>query len=228
MLVELIKTFQFEAAHRRGGRLHGHSYIAELRCAGECDPKLGWLIDYGDISCCFEPLYRQLDHHLLEEVEGLAETSLAGLEQWLTERLAVDIPHFDTVRVRIAGACAFRPERVEHPDIFGAPPRVRFGFEAAHFLPNLPPAHKCHNMHGHSFCVDVAAADLGAVEPGIRSAYDVLDRRCLNEIDGLYNATSEQVARWVWEHLQGKGKDGGLTSVTVAETCTARCVYRGR
>ena len=30
-----------------------------------------------------------------------------------------------------------------------------FRFEAAHRLPQVPPDHKCHRMHGHSFMVDV-------------------------------------------------------------------------
>ena len=30
-----------------------------------------------------------------------------------------------------------------------------FDFEAAHWLPTFPDAHKCRRMHGHSFHVDV-------------------------------------------------------------------------
>ncbi len=44
MHIELIKTFQFEAAHSRGGTLHGHSYIVDIKCAGKCDERLGWLV----------------------------------------------------------------------------------------------------------------------------------------------------------------------------------------
>ena len=47
----------------------------------------------------------------------------------------------------------------------------------------------------------------------------------VNEIPGLENPTSENVALWIWEKL--KPKLPLLTEVVVAETCTARCVYRG-
>src|SRR6187551_942352 len=30
-----------------------------------------------------------------------------------------------------------------------------YRFEAAHFLPKVPPGHKCARMHGHSYQIDV-------------------------------------------------------------------------
>ncbi len=225
MRVELVKTFQFEAAHARGGRPHGHSYVVEIKCAGECDERLGWLVDYGEITDAFDPLCRALDHRRLEDVEGLSDTSIAGVETWLTRQMTGVVPRFHSVRVHIAGDCAFVAKRVSERDAFGEPPRVRFGFESAHYLPNVPVDHKCRRMHGHSFRVEVAAKRLEALEPVLREVYDALDRRCLNEILGLDNATSEQVARWIWDYARPRAS--GLISVTVAETCTARCVYRG-
>ncbi|HEX7653568.1 MAG TPA: 6-carboxytetrahydropterin synthase, partial [Verrucomicrobiae bacterium] len=47
----------------------------------------------------------------------------------------------------------------------------------------------------------------------------------LNEIPGLENPTSEVVAIWIWKKL--KPRLPQLTAVEVAETCTARAVYRG-
>ncbi len=225
MRVELVKVFQFEAAHARGGRLHGHSYAVEIKCVGTCDERFGWLVDYGEISEAFDPVYKALDHRLLDDVEGMVDTSLAGIETWLTGRLKKSVPHFHSTRARIVGDCAFGITRVDGPDLFGEPARLRFGFESAHFLPNVPADHKCRRMHGHSFRVDVAADHLDGLEPKLRTIYDALDRQCLNEIDGLENATSEQVARWIWNAMLHKSE--GLHSVTVAETCTARCVYRG-
>ena len=54
MHIELVKTYDFEAAHStpwNGGeeRLHGHSFRVEIVVAGDCDPRLGWLIDYAEI-----------------------------------------------------------------------------------------------------------------------------------------------------------------------------------
>jgi 6-pyruvoyltetrahydropterin/6-carboxytetrahydropterin synthase len=112
-----------------------------------------------------------------------------------------------------------------------------FAFEAAHRLPRLPEAHKCFRLHGHSFRVDVSVA--GEVDPRLGWLIDYaemteafeplrreLDHACLNEIPGLENATSENLARFIWDRLAAR-LPGLLASVTVHETCAARCVYRG-
>ena len=52
-----------------------------------------------------------------------------------------------------------------------------------------------------------------------------LDHHYLNEVEGLGNPTSEAIARWIWVRLVPDLV--GLVSVSVAETCTARCTYRG-
>jgi len=111
-----------------------------------------------------------------------------------------------------------------------------FSFEAAHRLPRLPESHKCFRVHGHSFRVDVAVA--GEVDPDLGWLMDYaeigaafeslrarLDHAYLNDIPGLENATSENLARYVWEDLAARLPL--LTSITIHETCAARCVYRG-
>src|SRR5262245_13946360 len=78
-VAEIFKEFTFEAAHRlpyvpeghKCGRLHGHSFRAVLHIAGPVDPESGWLMDFGDLKECFHPLYEILDHHYLNEIEGL-------------------------------------------------------------------------------------------------------------------------------------------------------------
>jgi len=54
---------------------------------------------------------------------------------------------------------------------------------------------------------------------------EALDHRYLNEVPGLENPTSENLARWIWARL----KPGlpGLSRVVIAETCTSGCVYSG-
>jgi 6-pyruvoyltetrahydropterin/6-carboxytetrahydropterin synthase len=52
-----------------------------------------------------------------------------------------------------------------------------------------------------------------------------LDHRTLNEVPGLENPTAEILCGWLWKRL--KPLLPKLDSVTVHETCTARCSYRG-
>jgi 6-pyruvoyltetrahydropterin/6-carboxytetrahydropterin synthase len=100
MRVELRKTFQFEAAHLLPGlpaghkcrRLHGHSFQAEIAVAGECDPRLGWLIDYAELARAFQPLWDQLDHRYLNEVSGLENPTSEHLARWIWDRLKPGLP----------------------------------------------------------------------------------------------------------------------------------------
>jgi 6-pyruvoyltetrahydropterin/6-carboxytetrahydropterin synthase len=115
--------------------------------------------------------------------------------------------------------------------------RKTFQFEAAHLLPLLPKSHKCRRLHGHSFKVDIVVTgdldpklgwvmDYAAITDVFKPLWERLDHRYLNEVSGLENPTSENIAIWIWDKL--KPKLPLLTEVTVAETCTARCTYRGK
>lgn len=111
-----------------------------------------------------------------------------------------------------------------------------FQVEAAHWLPNVPEGHKCARMHGHSFKIEVHVSgevgeqsgwvmDFADLKRAFKPLFDQLDHRCLNDIEGLENPTSENLASWVWAHLQDDLP--GLKKIIVQETCNAGCVYRG-
>ena len=95
MKMELRKTFQFEAAHllpylpksHKCRRLHGHSFRVEVVVAGECDRKLGWLMDYADISEAFAPIWARLDHFYLNEIEGLENPTIENMAAWFWQKL---------------------------------------------------------------------------------------------------------------------------------------------
>jgi 6-pyruvoyltetrahydropterin/6-carboxytetrahydropterin synthase len=111
-----------------------------------------------------------------------------------------------------------------------------FVFEAAHRLPNVPEGHKCARLHGHSFSVQIVVS--GGVDPltgwvldfaDIKTAfgpfYEMLDHHYLNEIEGLENPTSENIAVWIWNKM--KILLPGLSKIIVKETCTTGAVYQG-
>ena len=105
--MELRKTFQFEAAHllphlpqnHKCRRLHGHSFSAEIVVEGPCDPALGWVMDYADISKAFRPLWEKLDHYYLNEVEGLANPTSENIAIWIWKRLSPQLPMLTEVVV---------------------------------------------------------------------------------------------------------------------------------
>ena len=112
----------------------------------------------------------------------------------------------------------------------------KFSIEAAHWLPHVPAGHKCGRMHGHSFRIEVRVSgpvdphlgwvmDFAEVKTAFKPVEERIDHRCLNEIEGLENPTSENLARWLWRAL--KPELPLLSSIVVEETCTSGCVYRG-
>jgi len=118
--MELRKTFQFEAAHllphlseaHKCRRLHGHSFRVEVVVAGECDPKLGWLMDYADISEAFKPLLERLDHYYLNEIPGLENPTSENLAVWIWERLKPNLPLLTEIVVAetCVSRCVYRGE----------------------------------------------------------------------------------------------------------------------
>lgn len=112
-----------------------------------------------------------------------------------------------------------------------------FHFEAAHRLPNVPSGHKCARLHGHSFQVRLVVSgqaaepsgwvmDFGDIKAAFKPILDRLDHYYLNDIPGLENPTSENIARWIWRELAPALPQ--LAQVEIRETCTSGCIYRGQ
>jgi 6-pyruvoyltetrahydropterin/6-carboxytetrahydropterin synthase len=90
-----------------------------------------------------------------------------------------------------------------------------FSFEAAHYLPNHDG--KCSRLHGHNWKVWIMLESPALVGRGpstgmVIDFYDLwrvvnetvgtlLDHRALNDVPGLENPTSENIAKWIYDRL---------------------------
>jgi len=112
-----------------------------------------------------------------------------------------------------------------------------FRFEAAHRLPMVPTGHPCERLHGHSYFVRLTidgevnpdtgwVMDFDDINTAFAPILAKLDHYYLNEVEGLENPTSENLARWIWTRL--KPKLPTLVAIEIKETCTVGCVYRGK
>jgi 6-pyruvoyltetrahydropterin/6-carboxytetrahydropterin synthase len=111
-----------------------------------------------------------------------------------------------------------------------------YRFEAAHRLPRVPNGHKCANVHGHSYKVELHVRgpidpqtgwliDFGVMDDRWAILFNRLDHQYLNDVPDLANPTCENVAVFVWAHM--KSSIAGLSAVTVWETYDSRCTYQG-
>ena len=90
-MFELTKEFRFEAAHtlqreieaEGSRRVHGHSYRAEVAVRGLPDPATGMIVDLGLLDRSLAAVRGRLDHHFLNEVEGLGPATLENLALWI-------------------------------------------------------------------------------------------------------------------------------------------------
>lgn len=118
--MEVFKEFTFEAAHRlpnvppghKCARLHGHSFRVELHVRGRIGEQTGWIMDFGDIKSAFAPLYEVLDHHYLNEVEGLENPTSEILARWIWRRLRPSLPSLSKILVRetCTSGCVYQGE----------------------------------------------------------------------------------------------------------------------
>lgn len=111
-----------------------------------------------------------------------------------------------------------------------------FHLQCARRLPALSESHPCSRLHGHSFRVELGVSgdldpvhgwvvDFAEIEAAWQPIHRTLDHRYLNDIPGLENPTSENLAIWLWGRL--RPVLSGLSWVKVMETHDSGCIYRG-
>ena len=111
-----------------------------------------------------------------------------------------------------------------------------FTIAAGRRLTGVPEGHPCARVHGPTFLVRVTVsgpvnhqtgfvADFADLQAAFAPVHEALDHRFLNDIPGLENPTSEQLALWIWRSLRTALP--GLSAVEITETGRSGVVYRG-
>ena len=230
-----VATSSFEAAlfvpllpeGHRSRRLHGHSFLAEVRCAlpGNWASFPGGEID--ELRERLQSVVAPLDYNELNRL--IEQPTDENLARWIRER--INVPGVENVGVQSTAHEGVDIDQNDHAHLWR-----RYAFESAHQLPNVPAGHKCGRMHGHGFEVIIHAdQDLGARQIGVD--YDYLDQLwapicaeldhvCLNDIKGLENPTSEVISSWIWARLKPHLPE--LSWVTVYETASCGAHFDGK
>ncbi len=112
----------------------------------------------------------------------------------------------------------------------------QFTFDSAHFLPKVPPEHKCREIHGHTYRLVVYlegnpvpelewVMDFSEIKKVIAPIIDSIDHKLLNNILGLENPTCEKITIWLWDQI--KPQLPMLKKLELNETPTSGAVYDG-
>ena len=119
--MEIYKEFVIESAHRlprvpeghKCGRLHGHSWRITIHVRGPVGPNTGWILDFADIKRAFQPLFDQLDHRYLNEIEGLENPTSEVLARWIWVRLSPALPGLSRIVINetCTSGCIYRGEQ---------------------------------------------------------------------------------------------------------------------
>jgi 6-pyruvoyltetrahydropterin/6-carboxytetrahydropterin synthase len=96
------RSYRFEAAHHlpllpeghRCRNLHGHNYRVSVVVRGTPDAR-GFVKDFAEVDAVVLPLVEQVDHRLLNDIEGLENPTAEVIARWFLDR----IPDCERVRV---------------------------------------------------------------------------------------------------------------------------------
>jgi len=106
--MEIYKTLRFDAAHRLTGvppthkcsAMHGHGFEIEVHLRGPVDPKTGFIMDFGDLAKVCEPVLKQLDHAILNEIEGLENPTSENMSVWVWKKLKPQLPLLSKIVIK--------------------------------------------------------------------------------------------------------------------------------
>ena len=63
--------------------MHGHTYKLRVFIKGKPDPQLGWIMDFKELKDIVNPLIDQLDHKLINDIQGLENPTAENITIWI-------------------------------------------------------------------------------------------------------------------------------------------------
>jgi 6-pyruvoyltetrahydropterin/6-carboxytetrahydropterin synthase len=123
-MYRLEKSFVFQAAHKlchhdgKCARLHGHSFVGRIVCEGRMlvirGPKIGMLLDYGEMSGLLDAIIEQyLDHWYLNETLETDSPTSEFIAKWIYDKIKKHLPMLTEVIIEetCTCRCVYRPDQ---------------------------------------------------------------------------------------------------------------------
>ena len=96
---KLVQIIRFESARRLTkvpkehpcSNLYGLAFKLEIHIEGEMDRESGFVLDFNVIEKSFSPIYKQIDHNYLNDIEGLENPTSEVLIEWIWNNLKPEL-----------------------------------------------------------------------------------------------------------------------------------------
>ena len=96
----IFKQFTFDSAHflplvpdgHKCKQIHGHTYKLTIFIEGPLHNETGWVADFADIKRLVGAVLENVDHKLLNNVQGLENPTCELLATWLWDKIKKSLP----------------------------------------------------------------------------------------------------------------------------------------
>ena len=105
--MQIFKSFTFDSAHflpnvpdgHKCKNIHGHTYRLTVYFEGPLHKDLKWVEDFADIKKVVKPIVDQLDHQLMNDIEGLENPTCEVIAIWLWGKIKEALPSLARVEL---------------------------------------------------------------------------------------------------------------------------------
>ena len=106
--MEIYREFSFDAAHslpfsppgHKCKELHGHTYHLKVYVKGEPDEHCGWIMDFKELKEIVSPVIEELDHKLINNIDGLENPTAENVTVWIWNRLKGALPRLSRIELK--------------------------------------------------------------------------------------------------------------------------------
>lgn len=112
-MLRIFLEDSFDAAHwlpnvpddHKCHALHGHTYKVRLEISGDVGTVTGWIIDYAEVKDKWDEVKMTLDHHCLNEIPGLENSTCEHVALWIKFVLKPHLPGLCRIEIRETERC---------------------------------------------------------------------------------------------------------------------------
>ena len=105
--MKIFKEFTFDSAHflpnvpdgHKCKNIHGHTYLLTVFFEGPLVEHLEWVVDFAVVKNVINPIINQVDHKLINDIEGLENPTCERLAVWLWNKIKPQMPQLAEIKL---------------------------------------------------------------------------------------------------------------------------------